>query len=340
MKKIFGFGIIIFIVLLSSCNLPSTPPASRPTSAAIKETSQPATPPTATPSPTAALNQVILVAPANTDAQLLGDAQKALTDLANASGLKLLTVQTLKPDEVTPGTKMVFYTSIPDNLPQVVAAAPAVQFVAVSPVDITPVPNFNVIRLRPEKRTFVAGMITSLVTPDWRVLALLPTQDPPASALEDAFRNGAQYFCGLCLPALLPAVRFPLIRHTDPANYQAALDDANKSIIYGIYLSPEVSSPDIINKLASQKFILVGSVSPPAEVHSRWAVTVREDVVTPMRTLWPDMLAGKGSKIVNSSIALTDINPDLFSLGKKDLATQAIQELDKDQLNPLTPVLK
>jgi hypothetical protein len=340
--KIHPLFILLFILTLSACNLPGNtpPPTSIPAPSLAAPSAPPTLPPAVLPSPTSPSGRVILVTPPETSAALAQEAQKALSELAQPAGLTLSTVQTLQPNEVTPEVKLVFYTSIPPNLPQVVAAAPNVQFAAVSPVDITPVPNFSVIRLQPEKRTFIAGLVSILSANDWRTLGLLPIQEPAASTLEDAFRNGAQYFCGICNSFLAPMTHFPLIRHTDVDNYQSVVTEANKSFIYVIYVAPEISSPEMLNALAAQKFILVGSDTPPDGARPRWAATVREDVITPMRSLWPDMLAQKGGKVVYASISIEDTNSAFFSEGKKDLVKNVIQEMDKGLISPLTPAMQ
>jgi hypothetical protein len=333
--------LLLGLILLTGCNLPGSGSPTGPTTPPPQPTiTFPTIAPTVAPTATAIPGRVILVTPPETSPQTAMEVQKALSELAAPAGISLVTVQALQPNEVTPDVKMVFYTSIPANLPQVVAAAPATQFAAASPVDITPVPNFSVIRLQPERRAFIAGLVTILSADDWRSVGLLPIQDPPASALEDSFRNGGQYFCGICNAYFAPAARFPLVRHTDSANFQAAVSDAAKKIVYAVYVDPEISTPEMLNSLAGQKYILVGGVTPPQEVLPRWAATVREDIVSPMRTLWPEMLAGKGGKVVSSAIVLENINPGLFSTGKKDLVEKAIQEINQGLIGPLTPPMQ
>ena len=332
--------LLLMVIALSACNMPGNLGPAAPTPLPKPTLIFPTLPPTLAPTPVTLPGRVVLVAPADTNPQTAQEAQKALTELSASANLKFSVVQTLQPNEVGPDVKMVFYTGIPPNLAQVVAAAPTTQFAAVSPVDITPVPNFNVIRLQPERRTFIAGLVTLVTASDWRSVGLMPTQDPPASALEDAFRNGAQYFCGICTAYYGPAARFPLVRRTDSTNFQAAVNDANKTLVYVVYVTPEISTPEMLKSLASQKFILVGGVTPPQEARPRWAATVRDDVVSPMRALWPDMLAGKGGRILPVSILLEDDNPAFFSTGKKNLVQSVIQKMDQGLINPLTPPLQ
>jgi len=337
----FLTSLLLALFLLCGCNLPGSAAITpAPAPAAQSAVVSPTIPPTAAPTATDRPARVILVTPPDTNPQTAQQVQKALTTLAAPAGITLDTVQALQPAEVTPDVKMVFYTSIPPNLPQVVAAAPATQFAAVSPVDITPVPNFSVIRLQPERRTFIAGLVTILSANDWRSVGLLPVQDPSAPALEDSFRNGGQYFCGICNAYFAPAARFPLVRHTDSANFQVAVNDAVKTIVYSIYVAPEISTPEMLKSLADQKFTLVGGVTPADDIRPRWAATVREDVSAPMRGLWPDMLAGKGGKVVSSAVVVEDTNPALFSSGKKDMVQIAVDQINKNQLNPLTPPMQ
>ena len=96
----------------------------------------------------------------------------------------------------------------------------------------------------------------------------------------------------------------------------------------------------MLKSLASQKYILIGGVTPPAEAQARWAATVREDVVSPMRSLWPDMLAGKGGKVVPSVVVLQDVNPAFLGTGRKDMIESVIEKVNKGEISPLTPPLQ
>ena len=320
---------------MPAVNLSSTP---TPTTPPITLTAAPTQAPAATP--TVSANHVVLVVPPNSDPQLAQDSEKTINELAAAAGMNVVKVQSLNPEELNPGIKLIFYTAIANNIPQVVAAGPEIQFAIISPVDINPVPNFNVIRLQTERRTFISGMVTILIADDWRSLALLPIQDPPYTTLAEAFTNGAQHYCGICNAFFNPAARFPFVRQVDANNYQAMVDDANKSIIYSIFVSPEVSTPEMISSLAAQKYILVGGETPPEDAKTFWAATVRENVSPPIRQLWPEMMNGQGGKIVNTSILLEDVNPNYLSTGKKALVLEAIQELENGLLLPLTPSMQ
>ena len=338
-----NYRILIFALLfisLTGCSLPgSGTPAVEPSatvSALPTATALPA--PTVTPTPQP--QRVVLIAPADTAPWLVQNVQPVLSELAASAGLMFDTVQNMNPEEITPATKMVFIMGTPDYLPQLVAAGPQTQFAAISPLEIQTVPNFNLIRLQPERQAFIAGTVTITVAGDWRALGLLSTNEATSAITEDAFRNGAQYFCGICNSYYAPIVRFPIIRHTDSANYQAVVDEAHKNIVYAIYVDPEIATPDMLRALASQQYILVGGDTPPDDVKSRWAATIRQDPSTAVRTLWPSMLVGQGGQVVPASISVEDSNTQFFSVGKQNLIQSVIEELDSGQVIPLTPALQ
>ncbi|MCE1253390.1 MAG: hypothetical protein LWX83_07565, partial [Anaerolineae bacterium] len=330
----------VIVINLTGCNLPGmTTPTVEPSTAPTLPPSPTALPlPTATPTPPP--NHVILVTPPNTPNWLIQNVQPVLAELAGKDGLALDVVESLKPEDINSSTKMVFLTGLPEYLPQLVAAAPQTQFAAISPLEIQTVPNFNLIRLQPERQAFIAGTVVITVAGDWRALGLLPTDESSAGTLQDAFRNGAQYFCGICNSYYAPIVRFPIVRQTDSLNYQAVVDEAHKNIVYAIYVSPEIATPDMLRALASQQYILVGGDTPPDDVKSRWAATVRQNPAESIRTLWPGMLSGQGGQVVPASVSVEDANPQFFSVGKQNLVQSVIKELDAGQIAPLTPALQ
>ncbi len=338
-----NYHLLIFALLfisLTGCNLPGSNASTAEPSATIPALPSATALPAPTETPTPQPQRVVLVTPPDTAPWLIQNVQPVLSELAASAGLMFDTVQNLSPEEITPATKMVFITGTPDYLPQLVAAGPQTQFAAVSPLEIQTVPNFNLIRLQPERQAFIAGTVTITIAGDWRALGLLPTGEPTASITEDAFRNGAQYFCGICNSYYAPIIRFPIIRHTDSVNYQAVVDEAHKNIVYAIYVAPEIATPDMLRALASQEYILVGGDTPPDDVKPRWAATIRQNPGTAIRALWPSMLAGQGGQVVPASISVEDSNTEFFSVGKQNLVQSVIEELDTGQIIPLTPALQ
>jgi hypothetical protein len=337
-RKVFyltGIFLLLLLTLISCVPKPaesaSTPPSV--TDLPANETITPPATPTATPQP----GKVILIASDLSTAQAQS-AQALLTELASGSGLTLETKTSLQVNEITPEWRIVVLLNMDDNLAMALAAAPQVQFVVLSPYDIVLTNNLSVIRIQPESQAFLAGYLAILIASDWRAGALLPSNEPDGSVLEAAFINGGQYFCGICNPYYAPLVRFPisarLPANSDAATWAAAVEQLHAYLVYVIYVDPLVSLPDLLLSLAQQGYILIGGQTPPDELRPIWAATITQDLASPLRDLWENLLAGQGGLTVTASIQITDINPDLFSQGKQRLVNELIEKMDAGLVYP------
>jgi hypothetical protein len=179
-----------------------------------------------------------------------------------------------------------------------------------------------------------------MVTPDWRLGALMPNDTPDSQVFTEAFKNGSAYFCGACRSALSPILSFPVVASlaaaSDLTAWQAAIDEMRQSIVYALYVSPEVTNPALLHELAARKVILIGGQTPPAENRPRWAATIRSDSASALRQLWPDLVAGNGGKSVDAPVMVTDIQESMLGLGKQKLVENLRQNLASGQVYPLT----
>jgi hypothetical protein len=333
--KLIGISLLVLFVF-SACNAnvgASTPTLPSTTDLPPADTVAPVEQASSTPPP----GKVILIAPDISTAQAQS-AQTLMQELAAASGLVLEIKPSLKVNEITPEWRIVFLLNMDDNLAIALASAPQVQFVVISSYDIGLTPNLSVIRFQSESQAFLAGYLSILIASDWRAGALLPSDEPLGTTLEDAFMNGGQYFCGICNPYYAPMVRFPvsarLPANSDPDTWTAAVDQLNQYLVYVIYVDPQVSEPDLLTSLAQQGYILVGGQTPPDNVRPVWAATITGDAVSPLRDMWDSLLAGQGGQVVKAGLLVTDINPDLFSVGKQRLVNDLLEKLDSGLVYP------
>jgi len=292
--------------------------------------------PSATITPLPLPGKVILVANPTVDPAL----QSLLAELAGQAGLGLEVKPSLSGEQIPPEWKIVVIQSPPADLGQLAGAAPATQFVALSAEKLDFTANLSIIILHPDQEAFLAGYVSAMVTPDWRLVALMPNDTPGIQVFTDAFKNGSAYFCGACYSALSPIVSFPLVASlpagSDLSAWQSAIDGLRKNIIYALYISPEINNPDLLHDQAAKKTILIGGQTPPAENRPRWAATIRSDTASALRQLWPDLLAGKGAKAVDAPILVTDIQESFLGLGKQQLVENVRKNLASGQIYPLT----
>lgn len=326
---------ILFTLLLAGCN---AAPQVQPTANLLPSpTAAPTQPPTATPLP----EKVVLVGEHESN---FPAAQALLEELSAQDHLLLEIRPTLEPGEITPEWKIVVLLSRPDNLSDLLAAAPQTQFVLISAHDIEAGGNLSTIRARRELEAFAAGYLSALVGYDWRTAGLLPSDTPLGEALGDAFRNGQLYFCGMCNTYYAPYTNFPLVKQlpsdSSPAAWQAALQEMALSYIYALYVAPEAASPELYSYIVTLNAPILGSKIPPEEIRPLYAASIYSDDVSALSDLWPDLLAGQGGKNVNADIKIGDVNPQLLSPGRLHHAEAMIQDLTDGWINPFTPPLE
>jgi len=328
--------VLLFVSLFgASCvPVPVTPAILAPTPLATIQAPTQALTGTTTPLPRP--GKVVLVANPAPDPVL----QALLAELAGQAGLSFEVQPSLSGRKIPPEWKIVVIQSPPADLVQLAGAAPTTQFVALSAEKLKFAANLSIIILHPDQEAFLAGYVSAMVTPDWRLVALMPSDTDGSPVFTDAFKNGSAYFCGACYSALSPIVSFPLVASlptgSDLSAWQSAIDGLRKNIIYALYISPEINNPDLLHDQAAKKTILIGGQTPPAENRPRWAATIRSDTTSALRQLWSDLLAGKGGKAIDAPILITDIQESLLGLGKQQLVENVRKNLASGQIYPLT----
>ncbi len=330
------FIALLLVILLAACTN-TTPVPVTPTPPVDATPTLPADPtPTLTPTPPP--GKVILFSPDPASALAAG-LRPGLADLASTSQLALAEKPSIQPADLAPEVRIVVLLSAPDNLNDLLAAAPKTQFVLLSASAPDPKSNLSVIRQDPNRVAFVAGFVATVISEDWRSAALLP--DSPAS-LPEAFKNGGGYFCGRCTPIHGPIVLFPVTAALPAGSgldaWQTALTGLKANLLETLYVDPTIATPDLLKLLGEQTFVLVGGASPSDEaLKQRWAATVSSDALPALRALWPGLLAGTGGQSLAAGVSIGDVNPDFLTPGKQRLAQDVIDRLAAGTLDPLTP---
>jgi hypothetical protein len=323
------------ILLLVACTPPPTAALlSTDTPESIIDTQTPQPVDTATPVPE--MDRIVFVSN-----QAQPSIENALQDLAEQNGMVLEVLSEVQPQEIQSTWKIMVMLPAPDNINEWTSAAAGTHFVVSSDVDLQSAPNLSVIRSRPEHQAFAAGFIGAVITPDWRIAGLLPANTVLADGLVDAFQNGGYYYCGLCRTLYAPFARWPqsssLPASSDDAAWRAAYAQLEPSIVYGIYFDPHINAPELMNALAEKNLVLLGGVTPPAEILPRWAVTIRPEFQSSLSEIMPSVLTGSGGQVVNAGLELIDINPRLLSPGRQRLIEAMLADLNAGFIDPFTP---
>ncbi len=337
-KKRFIINLVLLVLIL---------PAVTATGCAKKPSQEQPTPavaqPTALPTSLPLPDRVVLVAPADFDPVLLADAETTLRELSASSALEFERREKVIANEITPDMKVVVFLSQPENLGSLATGAPGTQFVSIMNEDWNPGQNVTVIRKREDHIAFMAGYLGALLAPNFRVGALIPAEDP---AFNQAFTNGVNYYCGICASQINPLNRYPFIS-TQPAAspasvWQAGFDAINVNKLNVLFVAKEAATPELLAYLTTLDVAMIGNQSPPGESRSKWVATLYSDGMAPIREIWPDLLAGKGGKVLNAAIKIFDnqyvtVNDGLvwLSQGKLDFAKKTMDLLQDNFINPL-----
>lgn len=297
--------------------------------------------PTVTLLPTAAIPTVILVAPATGDQSLVGVFKADLTKKTAGIGWSFKSQTSLTATDLQPGVKVVMALPPDPGLAAMAPAHPLTQFVAVGITGLQPSSNLSLVGsegFRSDQAAFLAGYLSAMVTPDWRVGVINPGDTDNGALIRDAFKNGARYFCGLCRPAYPPYVVFPqssaLAIASDSSGWQSAADALLSSSVQTIYVPSESSSPELLDYLDKAKVNIVSGPLPTGTKYAYWLASISSDPAAVFDQIWPDLIAGKGGASLPLPLVITNINASLVSEGRMRLVQGVMDELANDQINP------
>ncbi|MCL4257137.1 MAG: hypothetical protein KJZ53_01255 [Anaerolineales bacterium] len=306
---------LLLALLLSACSLG----AAEPTPTLELPTPLPATP---TPLP----GIVLLVAPEDADVNLLAEVQAAASGFAAAQGLQLEQRAAISAAELPANLQAAVLLADP-GIQELAAAAPQVRFVTVG---FAPAESLaNVISVSAaaaagsQDAAFIAGYIAAMSANDWRTGILY---GPADAGLVDAYRAGAAYFCGACVPAGPPNTRYPVAAQAAPDSWQAAVDQFMIEFVRVVYITPEMENSGAAQYLASFGVMLIGTSAPPAEAAHLWIASVAAQSGDSLQTQLQQALAGQAPSAA-SGLSVEHINPSLFSQSRLDFVQLTIQEL-------------
>jgi hypothetical protein len=326
---------LLVLILLTACTSTATPAAPDVSSVPLP-TSTPQ--PTAGPTPTLAPPLVLLVIPADLNEEDSQAYQAVVYDLAQSVGYRFQVRNKLTEADLEPALKMVIALPPDPGLAALAAAAPQAQFLAVNIPDIQAGGNLSVLgneSARADYVAFMAGYIGAMVTEDFfQVGAMLKKDSPESPVIQKALATGRTYYCGRCLPIgwytqyTYPAfIEVPA--DAKPAEYNAYSDFLIlQKKVETIFIQPGLDTPELLQYLSSVGMLMIGTQTPAKKVNG-WVVTLQPDYLEALKTVFPELAAGKGGKTFPAPLSLTDANPDLFSPGKQIDARRVLDELLK-----------
>ena len=331
-------GLIALLVMLTGCvtapQAPTGQPSSTPSPTAVAASPTPTLPPTPTPLP----GRLLLIAPSgNANAEV----ESFLTAEAQKAGLDFERRETLQTADLSQDVHIVVLLVQPADLGNLVAAGPQIQFVVISAGNLGPGANLTILHASPEQQAFVAGFTAALLSADWRAGGLISSDQPQ---IQQAFKNGASFYCGDCAPGWPQKVTFPLLSSVGdagdgPAWAASAQDQFDNGKAEVFYLSDPAAKDEVYAALAGKVQVarpvkVFGSMAPPAALKGQWAATITINPLEALKKALPEMLAGRSAAEINVPPQLIQVDPALLSPGRQDLINKVIADLVSGLINP------
>ena len=325
LRFVILFGVMIIVV--GACGNGVDPSA---TSAAIStETLTPL--PGFTSTPTIPL--AVLIVPADLDPDTSNLYQKTVYDLTQQSGYRFQVRNTFTTVDLEPGLQVVIAVSTDPGIAELAAAAPQVQFLAISIPNIAVGGNVSVLANNSQSdiAAFLAGYTAALITNDYRIGMLIPRDNGDAIRALNAYASGMVYYCGSCRQVYFRSWAFPqyldIGADEDKNNYDAYADILMSRYDVGtIYLYPDIYTEDLANYIGTTGTYMIGTISPEQRP-AGWVMTIQPDVNKAIQNAWPNLISGQGGVTVQSPLGLADVDPSLLTPGKQRLVEQTLNDL-------------
>ncbi len=330
-KLVFLF---LTLMLLTSCSLAGggTPTPVTPTSIPVPTAS-----PTSVSTPLA-----ILVLPADMPQADSDQYQKLIYDLAQANGMRFQVRNVLTPaDMALEGQALKVVVALPPDpgLAALAAAAPGVQFLAVSIPGLAAAPNLSSIGatgLPVDQQAFLAGYIAGLVAPEWRVGILSQKDTPGGDAAVTAFENGFHFYCGFCFNPNFPGPNshnfYPIIVRipTDApeSDYTGYADLLIHNIVRVAFIYPQVATPALLSYMSQSGVMLISQTLPGEDVRSSWVTSIQPDLIASLQRIFPELVAGNGGQVASTPLFLADVNTTLLSDARQRLVQDVLTGLE------------
>jgi len=291
---------------------------------------------TQTPLPTSGgAAAIILWAPVGSDAALAQSLSAQLSSYANTVGTSFEQCQDLSSQDLAGGTRIVVSLAPVEAVSALAVDAPTVQFLGFGLPETAASPNVHPVNstgVSVEDRAFLAGYLLALTIPDYRVGVISQAGTQAGAATESSFIVGARFFCGLCNSRFGPVLYYPITAQiadpTSQADWKAAADVLLANTVQGVYIQPEVSSPELVNYLTSAGVKLVGTAGQAGLNDSAaWIAVLGADQPTAVIDMVGRLLAGEPVEAMNASLMLSQINAEILTEGKLRLFAETAEKV-------------
>ena len=326
-KNLLIIGLFI-LVGLGACRPDSTPTPD----ISVNETQTEAPVVTEAPTATVTVPAVILTSAPEANPAVVALTQSAVDTLAADSGLQVLVYESLTPELIHAGVRIVVGVGV--DLSGLAAGNPSVQFVEVDRPGSVPGANLSVVGdpvIDEQRRAFMAGYLTALVSSDYKVAGLLASDVNTTTEEVNGYVIGARFFCGLCNPKYPPYNSFPqwdtLPSGSAAGTFQPAAQQFVNLGVEVVYIGETLATPELTGYFSDLGLKVVAANGPDMP-RDNWVATVTLDPAPALMAMWPDLLAGTGAQVSPMSVGLTDTEAGLISDGRQRLFNEMLVELE------------
>ena len=228
--------------------------------------------------------KVFLMTDADADPSIIAQVQQQLTSLAAETGFIFEVVGDLTVETLTSDVKIVVGVGPNPDLVDIALGHPQTTFLFIDHMEIEPTSNINQIGDQfqdIQDKAFMAGYLAALVSTDYKVAALVPSDIESKDLILDSFVTGARFFCGICQPKYPPYNTFPKWETISSAEaqqgFQATVDTLINQGVEILYVSGDLVTATLLDYLAESDIQVVGD-SQPGQIRENWLGTVSIDL--------------------------------------------------------------
>jgi hypothetical protein len=337
-ERIIVSGFMIICGLLVGCKPQDVVSHITPT-VHQSPTASPSPTSTITPSPTPLPAIIVLIAADGSDKLLAEKIQITLADQAKLSGFRFQIRPSLSVDDmVSNDFKWVIVLHPFADLDSLAKLSPDTDFLVIGIKSAAPADNLTVIGAggnRYDHQGFLAGYISALITPDWRIGIIGVSDTVDGTGSREAYMNGARFYCpnplGFCSPTYAPFLEFPLYiemeSDSSSSEWQAAADFLIQRGVETIFISHGAGDESLLKYLAQAGVDMILSYKPPDSVRENWVITLDFDLYQTFIDSWEDFFEGNTGQSLHVPLSIFDFNPQLISIGRMRLVEEMLDEL-------------
>jgi hypothetical protein len=270
---------------------------------------------------------------------LIAQAQAALEELAVAAEMEFSSLEVLPDDEAAGVALLVALPPVP-GLQAWAETHPAVHSVSLGIAGLQAASNLSVISpegIRYDQLGFALGYLAAMVTPEYRVGAVVLDASVANLALARGFVAGGTYYCGLCRPVHPPYVEYPAYLEGRPANLAA-------EGLSTLLVAPQPQSLADLGLPANSEVALVGVGEPASDLAPSWIASGDFDVAAALEAAWTQAKTGQGGTTLPLTIQFHSVDESVISEGRLALAEALLADISAGLIDtgvdPLTGELR